>query len=61
MELATSKILYKGLGAIIMKKTIDVNELENFLWYLQDKSDDVYQSETKRAVDRFLENLKDYP
>ncbi|MBP2259077.1 hypothetical protein J2Z81_003068 [Virgibacillus campisalis] len=30
-----------------MKTTIDVKELENFLWYLQDKSADVYEDETK--------------
>lgn len=41
-----------------MKTTIDVKELENFLWYLQDKSDEVYKSETKQAVERFLEEIK---
>ncbi|MBB6451576.1 hypothetical protein HNR44_003591 [Geomicrobium halophilum] len=42
-----------------MKKMIDVKELENFLWYLQDKSDDAYKAETKRAVERYLEELND--
>ncbi|HLR68156.1 MAG TPA: hypothetical protein VK105_13675 [Virgibacillus sp.] len=41
-----------------MKTTIDVKELENFLWYLQDKSADVYEDETKQAVKRFLEEIK---
>lgn len=41
-----------------MKRTIDIKELENFLWYLQDKSDDVYAAETKKAVERFLEEIK---
>lgn len=41
-----------------MKTTIDVKELENFLSYSQDKSADVYESETKQAVERFLEENK---
>ncbi|WP_280990997.1 hypothetical protein [Lentibacillus jeotgali] len=41
-----------------MKTTIDLKELENFLWYLQDKAEDVYKSETKQAVERFLEENK---
>ena len=41
-----------------MKTTNDVKELENFLWYLQDKSTDVYQTETKQAVERFLKEKK---
>jgi len=38
--------------------TINVKELENFLWYLQDKAEDVYEAETKQAVKRFLEEIK---
>jgi len=41
-----------------MKVTVDVKELENFLWYLQDKSAEVYEAETKQAVERFLEETK---
>jgi len=41
-----------------MNATINVKELENFLWYLQDKSTDVYEAETKQAVERFLEEIK---
>lgn len=41
-----------------MNATIDVKEIENFLWYLQDKSADVYEAETKQAVERFLEEIK---
>lgn len=41
-----------------MRKMIDVTELENFLWYLQDKSDEAFESETKQAVQRYLEELK---
>jgi len=37
-----------------MKATIDVKELESSLWYLQDKSADIYEDETKKAVERFL-------
>lgn len=40
------------------KATIDVKELESFLWYLQDKTTDVYETETKQAVKRFLEEIK---
>lgn len=35
-------------------KTID---LENFLYYLQDKVQDCYKEETKIAIKRFLEEL----
>ncbi|HLR09586.1 MAG TPA: hypothetical protein VK136_10100 [Bacillota bacterium] len=41
-----------------MKTTIDVKELENLLWYLQDKSADVYEVETRQAVERFLKEIK---
>jgi len=42
----------------MMKVTVDIQELENFLWYLQDKTEDVYEAETKQAVERFLEETK---
>lgn len=41
-----------------MKATVDIKELENFLWFLQDKSADVYQEETQKAVKRFLEDIQ---
>lgn len=41
-----------------MNTTIDIKKLENFLWYLQNKSADVYETETKQAVERFLEEVK---
>lgn len=40
-----------------MKIKVEKAELENFLWYLQDKSDEVYEEETKKAVIRFLEDI----
>ncbi len=42
-----------------MKKIVDVTELEDFLWYLQDKSDEAFEDETKQAVKRFLEDIKE--
>lgn len=38
--------------------TVKFKELENFLWYLQDKSDDVFQTETKKAVQEYLREIK---
>lgn len=32
-------------------------ELENMLYYLQDKVQDCYKEETKIAIERFLEEL----
>ncbi len=36
----------------------NINELENFLYYLQDKIKDCYKQETKQAIDRFLKEFK---
>lgn len=38
-----------------MKAVIDYKELENFLNYLVDKSEDVYQREVQQAIERFLQ------
>ena len=40
-----------------MKISVEKTELENFLWYLQDKSDEVYEEETKKAVIQFLDDI----
>ena len=37
---------------------MNMKELENFLYYLQDKIQECYKQETKQAIDRFLESLK---
>lgn len=37
-----------------MKAVVDLKELEAFLSYLEDKTDEVYQNEVKQAVKRFL-------
>lgn len=37
-----------------MKVLVDYKELEKFLAYLEDKTDDVYQREVKQAIERFL-------
>lgn len=37
---------------------IDIEELEIFLEYLQDKVDPVYKKETERAIKEFLEGLQ---
>lgn len=36
-----------------MKAVIDYQELENFLSYLEDKTEDVYQKEVRQAIERF--------
>ncbi len=33
-------------------------ELENFLYYLQDKVQDCYKEETKVAIENFLEEVR---
>ena len=33
-------------------------EIENILYYLQDKVEECYKQETKQAIDRFLEEIK---
>lgn len=33
-------------------------EIENFLYYLQDKVEECYKQETKQAISRFLEEIK---
>ncbi|HHW5195341.1 TPA: hypothetical protein ACU2I4_002939 [Staphylococcus aureus] len=38
-----------------MKAIIDYKELENFLSYLEDKTDDVYEREVQQAIKRFLD------
>ncbi|HBI0942867.1 TPA: hypothetical protein PEJ62_002890 [Staphylococcus aureus] len=38
-----------------MKAVIDYKELENFLSYLEDKTDDVYEREVQQAIKRFLD------
>lgn len=37
-----------------MKVLVDYKELENFLAYLEDKTEDVYKREVKQAIERFL-------
>ena len=37
---------------------MNMKELENFLYYLQDKIKECYKQETKQAIDRFLEKFK---
>lgn len=37
-----------------MKAVIDYKELENFLAYLEDKADEVYEREVKQAIERFM-------
>jgi len=37
-----------------MKAVIDYKELENFLAYLKDKTEDVYECEVQQAIERFL-------
>lgn len=37
-----------------MKAVINYKELENFLSYLEDKTDDVYEREVKQAIERFM-------
>lgn len=36
-----------------MKAVIDYEELENFLAYLEDKTEDVYQKEVRQAIEQF--------
>ena len=38
-----------------MKAVINYKELENFLSYLEDKTDDVYEREVQQAIKRFLD------
>lgn len=38
-----------------MKAVINYKELENFLSYLEDKADDVYEREVQQAIKRFLD------
>src|SRR5699024_9715267 len=40
---------------IIEQILIDYKELENFLSYLEDKTDDVYEREVQQAIKRFLD------
>ena len=42
-----------------MSVKIEKSELINFLDYLQYKIKDYYKQETKIAIDRFLEDLKE--
>ncbi|SFA44125.1 hypothetical protein SAMN05216169_100911 [Anoxybacillus pushchinoensis] len=37
-----------------MKAVIDYKELESFLAYLEDKTEDVYEREVHQAIERFL-------
>ena len=37
-----------------MKAVIDYKELENFLSYLEDKTDNVYEREVQQAIERFM-------
>jgi|GEM_PF-6963762 len=37
-----------------MKAVIDYKELENFLAYLEDKTDNVYQREVQQAIEQFI-------
>ena len=38
---------------------VKVKELEKFFDYLQDKVEDVYQNETKQAIERFMKEEVD--
>lgn len=40
------------------KVTVDLDELEEFLWYLQDKAAVNYREETRKAVRKFIEEQK---
>lgn len=40
------------------KVVIDLEELERFLDYLNDKVEECYQRETTRAVKEFIEDIK---
>jgi len=37
-----------------VKAVIDYKELENFLAYLEDKTEDVYEREVQQAIERFM-------
>ena len=37
-----------------MKAVVDYKELENFLSYLEDKTDNVYEREVQQAIERFM-------
>ena len=37
-----------------MKVEVDFEELENLLWFIQQKVKEEYQHETNRAIDNFL-------
>ena len=37
-----------------MKVEVNYRELENFLRYLEDKTEDVYKKEVEEAIKRFL-------
>jgi hypothetical protein len=37
---------------------VDIKDLENFLNYLQDKVEDCYKTETKKAIKDYLKELK---
>jgi len=39
-----------------MKSVIDYEVFENFLAYLKDKTDDVYQREVQQAIKQFLKD-----
>lgn len=39
---------------IKIKAVINYKELENFLSYLEDKTDNVYKDEVKQAIERFI-------
>ncbi|TMN20948.1 hypothetical protein [Lentibacillus cibarius] len=55
---ASSQISAFPRGEII-KMQISLIELENFLWYMQDKVEEVYQAETKKAIRGFLADKYD--
>lgn len=37
---------------------VDIEDLENFLNYLQDKVEDCYKKETQKAIKEYLKELK---
>jgi hypothetical protein len=41
------------------KVTVDLDELKNFLDYLNDKVEDVYQRETTKAIKEYLSQYTD--
>lgn len=41
-----------------MKVNVNLEELENFLEYLEDKAEDCYKKEVKEAIKEFIKDIK---